>query len=1004
MKISMMRNNPSDSDDESDGSESSFHQPRTNEYDDDEEPDSDDDEDDEEGEREQQLTILQEDKRHYSTMSQTFGPDVEVTYQAQDTQSLEVPLVKPQQSSTTDTSYQLQETKSPQTTYSKQYLTELLSIPTKVHTVALVGSLNSGKTTILDNLISATHPKLNPNNSTVVTSKRQHKKLRYTDSTIQEIQRGITLKSTTMSLLLPNCDSGVSKVCNVIDTPGHIDQLDEVSVAHRLCDEDEQGVSVIVVDVVEGLTMMVRKLLDDCLKKGLNVCLVISKIDRLCLELRLPLDDAFFKIRDVIDEINLYVLERVQYYGQDLDQGKAGFFSPVKGNVLFSSGDLGFMFTLKAFAKLHLESLADTVDKDMIVSFVKRLWGEVYYDENTNKFSKNGETRSFVHFVLQPIYKIITMSLTRDGDQLKALLWKHFRMPIKNSTLDSDPQVLLRKIMAAIFQNTSVPSFVDLLENAKPLLHSFSIKSPLFSNHLTASDKIQQYLSTPTSDGPLIASIAKMTTATTALVKIHSGKLVKGMRVRILAENHNSSENDEDQDLMTVEDLRLSCGRYSLPLQVAYAGNVVLLDGVTSVSKTATIYRVNDPLLDEEDECELAVIKPLDFLGSKPVFKIVIEPRVPSELPKLLEGLRKINRVYPGVEIKVEESGEHVIFGYGELYLDCVLYDLRQFTQIDIKISDPITKFVESVNEPSMVRIPMKSANGENEITVVAEPMEQELTTDIETGKFRFSELSARQLAKTLRTEYKWDSLAARSIIAYQSTNVLLNDTIPEQTNIDLIQQLSPLITQAFQYTITEGPLTNEPIHSTKFKIIELKISDDPLLRSPGQLIPMIRRACHVAMLISSPRLLEPYYTNEIITPVASKKLITKIIEKRRGIITDSKPIPATNLTRLQTSLPIIDSVGFETDVRTSTQGEAMVSSIFDNLWRYVPGDPLDSEIILSKLKPAQGDGMARDFTMKTRKRKGMSSVTVGSGPSVKDYLGEQDSELVEILEELGLC
>ena len=58
----------------------------------------------------------------------------------------------------------------------------------------------------------------------------------------------------------------------------------------------------------------------------------------------------------------------------------------------------------------------------------------------------------------------------------------------------------------------------------------------------------------------------------------------------------------------------------------------------------------------------------------------------PSELPKMLDGLRKVNKSYPLLSTRVEESGEHVILGTGELYLDCVMHDLRKmYSEIDIK-------------------------------------------------------------------------------------------------------------------------------------------------------------------------------------------------------------------------------------------------------------------------------------------------------------------------------
>ena len=51
---------------------------------------------------------------------------------------------------------------------------------------------------------------------------------------------------------------------------------------------------------------------------------------------------------------------------------------------------------------------------------------------------------------------------------------------------------------------------------------------------------------------------------------------------------------------------------------------------------------------------------------------------MPAELPKMIEGLKKIGKSYPMVSTKVEESGEHIIMGTGELYLDQIFHDLRK--------------------------------------------------------------------------------------------------------------------------------------------------------------------------------------------------------------------------------------------------------------------------------------------------------------------------------------
>ena len=165
--------------------------------------------------------------------------------------------------------------------------------------------------------------------------------------------------------------------------------------------------------------------------------------------------------------------------------------------------------------------------------------------------------------------------------------------------------------------------------------------------------------------------------------------------------------------------------------------------------KTSTITDLGKG--DSSDE-ELYIFRPLKF-NTQSVVKIAVEPVNPSELPKMLEGLRKVNKSYPLLQVgsltqfnsvqssflisrmqisrravswelpielvtfnklvtrlvalqtKVEESGEHVVLGTGELYLDCVMHDLRKlYSEIDIKVADPVVSFCETVVETSSLK------------------------------------------------------------------------------------------------------------------------------------------------------------------------------------------------------------------------------------------------------------------------------------------------------------
>lgn len=92
---------------------------------------------------------------------------------------------------------------------------------------------------------------------------------------------------------------GKSYLMNVFDTPGHVNFSDEVTAALRLCN----GI-VLVVDAAEGVMLNTQRVLKHALQEGLAITVCINKIDRLILELKLPPQDAYYKIRHILDIIN----------------------------------------------------------------------------------------------------------------------------------------------------------------------------------------------------------------------------------------------------------------------------------------------------------------------------------------------------------------------------------------------------------------------------------------------------------------------------------------------------------------------------------------------------------------------------------------------------------------------------------------------------------------------------------------------------------------------------
>jgi len=141
---------------------------------------------------------------------------------------------------------------------------------------------------------------------------------------------------------------------------------------------------------------------------------------------------------------------------------------------------------------------------------------------------------------------------------------------------------------------------------------------------------------------------------------------------------------------------------------------------------------------------------------------------------------------------------------------------------------------------------------------------------------------------------------------------------------------------------------------------------------------------------------MEPMYSCHITSPADSVPHLYTVLSRRRGHVLSDGPIPGTPLYLVKGLIPVLDSFGFETDVRIHTQGQAFVNLVFDK-WAIVPGDPLDRDVKLRPLEPAGIREMARDLVVKTRRRKGLSEeVTIAKFLEPELYGMMVESELLE--------
>jgi U5 small nuclear ribonucleoprotein component len=980
------------------------------------------------------MIVLHEDKVHYPSAEEVYGDFVRTVVLDEDAMELEEPIVKPMKTKvismiTTTTTRKTGSEEGPTlgtpsgdgaaAATNLDFLTSNLLANTTTNTrrgIAVCGHLHSGKTSLLDMLLlEQQQQQQQPQQGTAqnhLHAAANGDGPRFTDTLVAEQERKLSLKSTPLTLALPDT-RGKHYAITFLDCPGHTQFHDESVAAMRAVD----GV-LLVVDALEGAnTLHMEMLLSHALSEGLHMLLCINKVDRLIVDLKLPPSDAYYKLLHTVDSMNALLHEKAGSKRLLLPQP---YFAPERGNVCFASAQHGWSFTLLTMAQHYADyaswdttnttygSIQSSLGQNLTVQdFAQRLWGECYLDETTRTFHKRVSdcttnttvdgtplSRTFVKYILEPLYKLYALCLGEEEDTVEKVLRDELGIYGKRNQLrgSSCARPLLRSVCQQFFGPST--GLVDMIVNFIPspkraakgkITRGYT--GPL--NSLVAKSMMEC-----NSRGPLMVHVVKLYPTSngqsfSAFGRIYSGSIQPGDSVHVLGESYSFPDDDEDVMTATVSAICIPQGRSMTEVSRATAGNWVLIEGIDSaIAKTATLTDNRFPHPKDgngEDEYEndeedaVQIFSPLSFpqCGFESTMKLAVEPLNPAELPKMVEGLRRITKSYPMAKTRVEESGEHVLFGTGELYLDCIMHDLRHvYADIEIKVADPVVGFRETVVETSSLQCFADTPNKRNRVTLVAEPLTEGLAESLEAGKIDIIRWDNKKLGRYFQTQYDWDLLSSRSVWAFgpsptRGTNILLDDTLPSEVDKDLLQTCKSSIVQGFQWAVREGPLCEEPVRSTQVKLLDIVLADQSIHRGGGQIIPTVRRTVHSAILTATPRIMEPVYQLQIHCRPHLVDAIQPLIAKRRGHVVQDKPIAGTALCIVKAYMPVIDSFGFETDIRTYTQGQAMVHSVLDH-WAIVPGDPLDSTVVLHPLEPSPTKHLAREFIIKTRRRKGL--------------------------------
>jgi len=595
------------------------------------------------------------------------------------------------------------------------------------------------------------------------------------------------------------------------------------------------------------------------------------------------------------------------------------------GSALF-----GWAFTLTKFAIIYGKKFG--IDRDKMRT---KLWGDNYFDQKGKKWKSEGQAddgkelkRAFVQFIMEPVIRLCRASMKNEMDKVDKMLGT------LEISLKTDERTLQGKhLMKNIFQKW--------INAAEALIEMIILKlpSPVTAQKYRAAYLYEGPVDDPTGtaiqkcdkDGELSIFISKMIPSADkgrfyAFGRVFSGTVSAGQKVRIQGPNYQPGSKT-DLNVKGVQRTIIMMGGKVESVPDVPCGNTVGLVGIDQyLLKQGTITT-------HEEAHNIKVMK----YSVSPVVRVAVAVKNANDLPKLVEGLKKLSKSDPLVQCITEETGEHIIAGCGELHVEICLKDLEEeYAKCEIMKGDPVVTYKETVQAESNQMCLSKSPNKHNRLFMKAMPLGDELSDLIEAEKVgpkTETKERGRILidAEQVGDDYVWDKDETTKIWSFGPNTNGPNMMVDCAKGVQFLNEIKDHCEAAFQWATREGAMCEENMRGCRFNIYDVNLHADAIHRGGGQIVPACRRVLYACELTAEPAFQEPVFLCEIQTPDDVVGGIYQTLTSRRGIVISEEPITGTPLVNMKAHLPVGESFGFTQALRAATSGRAFPQCVFDH-------------------------------------------------------------------------
>jgi elongation factor G len=334
----------------------------------------------------------------------------------------------------------------------------------------------------------------------------------------------------------------------------------------------------------------------------------------------------------------------------------------------------------------------------------------------------------------------------------------------------------------------------------------------------------------------------------------------------------------------------------------AEAGDIVAIMGVDAAS--------GDTYAAQPKYCSLE-----NMFVPEPVIKMAISPLSRDSADRLSKALQRFSREDPTFRLATdEETGETVIAGMGELHLEIYVERIRREYKVEVEVGAPKVSYREAPTGTANYNFKHKKQTG---------------------GSGQFAHIVGRLEVLTEGTEEEPNDGI------YEFVNKVIQGRIPKE--------YIPSVDKGFRDSIAKGPIAGYPIVGVRCVLEDGSYHE---VDSSDMAFQICARNCfRETFMNAKPVLLEPIMKLEIEVPTQFQGTVAGELTSRRGMIVSTEM--QGNTAVIEGEVPLAETFGYSTDLRSMTQGQGTFTMEFAKYAR-VPSS-IQQEIIAEKKKQLVG-------------------------------------------------